>query len=114
MQAKGMQGESAKQVAIDVLRKARGPLRASEVAKRVIESGRCVGLKGKTPEATISAMLAVGSKPGGPFKRVDKGTYTLSEQVAKPKPAAKPQKRNAVSRPKRTSKKGPAADAAGV
>jgi hypothetical protein len=34
MQAKGMQGESAKQVAIDVLRKAREPLRASEVAKR--------------------------------------------------------------------------------
>jgi hypothetical protein len=24
-------------------------------------------------------MLAVGSKPGGPFKRVDKGTYTLAD-----------------------------------
>ncbi len=72
-------GASAKQVAIDVLRQAREPLRASEIAKRVLASGRCAGLKGKTPEATISAMLAVGSKPGGPFKRVDKGTYALAD-----------------------------------
>ena len=35
--------------------------------KRVIESGRCTNLNGKTPEATISAMLAVCSKPGGPL-----------------------------------------------
>jgi hypothetical protein len=33
-------GESAKQVAIDVLRAADGPLKAKEVAKRVIDSGR--------------------------------------------------------------------------
>lgn len=73
---------SAKQVAIDVLRAADGPLKAKEIAKRVIDSGRCSGLKGKTPEATVSAMLAVGSKPGGPFKRVDKGTYTLADSTA--------------------------------
>jgi hypothetical protein len=85
-------GESAKQVAIDVLRKAGQPLRASEIAKRVIDSGRCAGLKGKTPEATISAMLAVGSKPGGPFARVDKGTYTLADSAgtASKAPEAKP------------------------
>jgi hypothetical protein len=70
---------SAKQVAIDVLRNAGEPLHASEIAKRVLASGRCAGLKGKTPEATISAMLAVGSKAGGPFTRVDKGTYTLAD-----------------------------------
>ncbi len=70
---------SAKQVAIDVLRQAGEPLPAKEIAKRVLASGRCVGLKGKTPEATISAMLAVGSKPGGPFTRVAKGTYTFSD-----------------------------------
>jgi hypothetical protein len=63
MQRKPMRGESAKRVAIDVLRAARKPLRAKEIAKRVIESGRCSGLQGKTPEATIAAMLAVGSKP---------------------------------------------------
>ncbi|MHB8696035.1 MAG: winged helix-turn-helix domain-containing protein, partial [Solirubrobacteraceae bacterium] len=65
-------GEAAKQVAIDVLRKAGEPLHAKEIAKRVLASGRCAGLKGKTPAATISAMLAVGSKPGGPVARVDK------------------------------------------
>lgn len=71
-------GEPAKQVAIDVLRKAGEPLHAKEIAKRVLASGRCAGLKGKTPEATIGAMLAVGSKAGGPFTRVDKGTYVLA------------------------------------
>ncbi len=76
-------GVSAKQVAIDVLRSADGPLKAKEIGKRVIDSGRCSGLKGKTPEATVSAMLAVGSKPGGPFKRVDKGTYTLANGPAR-------------------------------
>jgi hypothetical protein len=60
----------------------REPLKAKEIAKSVIDSGRCEGLKGKTPEATISAMLAVGSKLGGPFKRVDKGSYTLAETAS--------------------------------
>ena len=77
---------SAKEVAIDVLRTAGQPLHASEISKRVLASGRCAGLKGKTPEATISAMLAVGSKPGGPFTRVDKGTYTLTDAPAATSP----------------------------
>jgi len=88
-------GEPAKQVAIDVLRNAGSPLHAKEIAERVLASGRAA-LKGKTPEATISALLAVGSKPGGPFTRVDKGTYTLAERTGpatveaapSPKPAA--------------------------
>jgi hypothetical protein len=90
---KAVKGESAKQVAIDVLRAAAGPLKAKEVAKRVIDSGRCAGLKGKTPEATISAMLAVGSKPGGPFKRVDKGTYALADSSTPPATGGGAQKR---------------------
>ena len=49
----------------------------------MIESGRSSGLKGKTPEATVvAAMLAVGSKPGGSFKRVEKATYTLADDLA--------------------------------
>jgi hypothetical protein len=76
-------GEPAKQVAIDVLRKAGGPLHAKEIVKRVLDSGRA-RLGGKTPEQTITAMLAVGSKPGGPFKRVGKGTYTLADSPARP------------------------------
>jgi hypothetical protein len=95
MQGKRMPGESARQVAIDVLRSARKPLHTKEITKRVINSGRCSGLKGKTPEATIAAMLAVGSKPGGPFKRVDKGMYALAEPNLKQK-SVQPQKRNAT------------------
>jgi HB1, ASXL, restriction endonuclease HTH domain len=102
MQEKRMRGESAKRVAIDVLRAARKPLHTKEVSKRVIESGRCSGLKGKTPEATVAAMLAVGSKPGGPFKRVDKGTYTLADDLGKPK-GTQPTRRGAKPRVKRTS-----------
>jgi hypothetical protein len=76
-------GEPAKQVAIDVLRTAGEPLHAKEIAKRVLDSGR-TRLGGKTPEQTITAMLAVGSKPGGPFTRVGKGTYTLADTATEP------------------------------
>ena len=104
MQEKRMRGESAKQVAIEVLRAARKPLHTKEITKRVIASGRSSGLKGKTPEATVAAMLAVGSKPGGSFKRVDKATYTLADDLAE-SATAKPTKREAKPRPKRTSAK---------
>jgi hypothetical protein len=101
-------GEPAKQVAIDVLRKAGEPLHAKEIAKRVLASGGCAGLKGKTPEATISAMLAVGSKPGGPFARVDKGTYVLADTAATTATATE-QPKPAVTKPTRTRKSTPAA-----
>ena len=103
-------GVSAKQVTIDVLRAADGPLKAKEIAKRVIDSGRCSGLKGKTPEATISAMLAVGSRRGGPFKRVDKGTYTVADARAMNGPTqkrqAKPRTQKRAAKP-RTLKQQP-------
>jgi HB1, ASXL, restriction endonuclease HTH domain len=75
-------GESAREVTRDVLRQAGEPLHAKEVATRVLASGRCRSLTGKTPEASVAALLAVGSKPGGPFKRVGKGIYTLADQPA--------------------------------
>src|SRR5919204_1895125 len=101
MQEKPMRGESAKQVTIEVLRAAGEPLHTKEIAKRVIESGRCAGLKGKTPEATVAAILAVGSKPGGPFQRVDKGTYTLADTPSDREEPAQPQKRKASSNPRK-------------
>jgi hypothetical protein len=101
--------EPAKQVAIDVLRQASEPLHAKEIAKRVLDSGRSSGLKGKTPEATISAMLAVGSKPGGPFKRVDKGTYTLAEAAAPPAEEAPADKPEAKPRARKRQQETPAA-----
>jgi hypothetical protein len=114
--ATAKKSESAKQVAMDVLRTAGEPLQASEIAKRVLASGRCAGLKGKTPEATISAMLAVGSKPGGPFSRVDKGTYTLADNTdtsktaeAKPTPTKRPATRKrATPKSKPAPKRSPA------
>ena len=102
MQGKRMRGDSAKQVAIDVLRAAGEPLHTKEITKRVIESGRSSGLKGMTPEATVAAMLAVGSKPGGSFKRVEKATYTLADDLAE-SASAKPKKLEAKPRPKRPS-----------
>jgi len=75
-------GESAREVTRDVLRQAGEPLHAKEIATRVLASGRCRSLSGKTPEASVAALLAVGSKPGGPFKRVGKGIYTLADQPA--------------------------------
>jgi len=99
---------SAKEVAIDVLRKASEPLHAKEIAKRVLASGRCAGLKGKTPEATISAMLAVGSKPGGPFTRVDKGTYALADTAAT---AGNPAEPKPPTTAKRSTARKPAAKA---
>jgi hypothetical protein len=102
MQGKRMRGESAKQVAIDVLRAAGEPLNTKEITKRVIESGRSSGLKGKTPEATVAAMLAVGSRPGGSFKRVEKATYTLADDLAE-SASPKPKKRDAKPRPKGAS-----------
>jgi HB1, ASXL, restriction endonuclease HTH domain len=105
-------GESAKQVAIDVLRKAGEPLHAKEIAKRVLASGRCAGLKGKTPDATISAMLAVGSKPGGPFTRVDKGTYTVADTASTTVTKTQRPTRAAKQKPTTTRKKAPAAKAA--
>ena len=97
-------GEPAKQVAIDVLHKAGEPLHAKEIAKRVIESGR-TRLGGKTPEQTITAMLAVGSKPGGPFARVDKGTYTLANAAVEPqKPSRKPKPKSQPTQERQTAK----------
>lgn len=100
MQAERMRGESAKQLAIEMLRAARKPLHTKEVATRVIESGRCSGLKGKTPEATVAADARGRLEPGGPFKRVDKGTYTLSDQVA-PATAADADQPDTNARPTR-------------
>ena len=38
-----------------------------------------VELKGKTPEATLSAILATENKKGGVFERTERGVYRLRE-----------------------------------
>ena len=82
-------------------------MHAKEIAKRVLESGRA-RLGGKTPEQTITAMLAVGSKPGGLFTRVDKGTYALAEAATAPA-EEEGEKMEAKPRSRRRQKQAPTA-----
>jgi hypothetical protein len=71
---------TARQAAVEVLREAGGPLKSVEVARRVLEVNG-VRLEGKTPEATVAAMLAVeNKKPDGLFARVAPGTYALRDR----------------------------------
>lgn len=73
---------TAKSAAVDVLRRAHGPLHQTEIASRVLATTG-VKLKGKTPAATIASMLSTeNSKPDGLFKRVDKATYELHRKNA--------------------------------
>jgi hypothetical protein len=51
-------------------------LKTSDIVTRVLAHPG-VRLEGKTPAATIAAMLAVSEKKGGPFRRTAPGTYTL-------------------------------------
>jgi hypothetical protein len=72
----------------------------------VLDSGRA-RLGGKTPDQTIAAMLAVGSKPGGPFTRVDKGTYALTEAATARSEEGRAEKTEAKPRPRRRQKQAP-------
>jgi HB1/ASXL restriction endonuclease-like protein with HTH domain len=73
----------AKQAAVDVLKKNGGPLHVDELVKRVLDT-KGVKLGGKTPGATIAAMLAVENKKAdGLFVRTDKATYDLRERASK-------------------------------
>ena len=69
---------TGRELVVEVLAASRKPMRASEIAEAVLASGRASGLKGKTPAATIGALLAVGAKPGGLFVRTAPGTFRLS------------------------------------
>jgi hypothetical protein len=59
-------GGPAKQVAIDVLRQAGEPLHAKEIAKRVLASGRCTSLKGKTPRPRSRPCSPSAPNPAAP------------------------------------------------
>jgi len=63
-----------------VLCPAAEPLKSAEIARRVLEANE-VRLAGKTPAATVAAMLAVESKKrSGLFMRTAPGTYMLRER----------------------------------
>jgi len=75
---------TAREAAVEVLRGAGEPLKSAEIARRVMEV-KGVKLAGKTPPATVSAMLAVeNKKPEGLFVRAAPGTYAMRERPVTP------------------------------
>lgn len=71
---------SAVQAMITVLKKARGPLTTKEITSRVLKDYN-TGLKGPTPENTMSAKLYVLASKGQTFVRVEKGVFDLVERA---------------------------------
>jgi hypothetical protein len=69
---------NAVDAAIEVLRReGGGPLRAADLAERVLASG-LVSLKGKTPKDSILARVYIeAKKPDGQVERVAPGTFRL-------------------------------------
>lgn len=65
-----------------VLGRAKGPLHIKEITARILAMPD-TGLKGKTPEASVGAILAVNSKKrDSAFKRTAPSTYTLKGKRA--------------------------------
>jgi hypothetical protein len=70
----------AREAAAQVLGRARKPMKTAEIVERVMKI-KGVKLGGRTPAATIAAILAVESKkPDGLFRRTAPGTYTLRKK----------------------------------
>lgn len=59
--------------AIQVLNEADRPMKAREVASIVVERKLAPGLKGKTPEATITAQLYSAAKKGERVRKAKEG-----------------------------------------
>jgi len=71
---------TARQAAVEVLLEAGEPLKSGEIARRVLER-EGVRLAGKTPAATVAAMLAIeNKKPDGLFVRTAPSTYALRDR----------------------------------
>ena len=80
MASKDPVAKTAKQAAVEVLLRAGEPLKSDEITRRVL-AVKGVRLVGKTPDASVAAMLAVeNKKPDGLFVRTAPGTYMLRER----------------------------------
>lgn len=74
--------KGAKAIAVEILRRADGPLPMKEIAARVLASKSC-HLKGKTPQATIAAQLYTeATKPDGKIVKVDHGLFDLRDRAS--------------------------------
>ncbi|MBA3560098.1 MAG: winged helix-turn-helix domain-containing protein [Gemmatimonadaceae bacterium] len=71
---------SGREALIRVLKKAGEPMKMKDLAAKALKM-KGVRLKGKTPEQTLAAILAIeNGKPDGLFERVAPGTYRLRQQ----------------------------------
>jgi len=78
--ASSEKAKTAKQAAVEVLQRAGEPLKSDEITRRVL-AVKGVRLAGKTPAASVAAMLAVeNGKPDGLFVRVAPGTDAPRER----------------------------------
>jgi hypothetical protein len=66
--------------AIEVLRGKRKPMTAAEIYSEISERKLAPGLKGKTPEQTVAAQLAVHAKRGLYVERTEPGKFQLKRR----------------------------------
>jgi hypothetical protein len=66
--------------AMEVLRGKRKPMRAAEIYAEIRKRGLAPGLKGKTPEQTVAAQLAVHAKRGLYVERPEPGKFQLKKK----------------------------------
>jgi HB1, ASXL, restriction endonuclease HTH domain len=66
--------------AIEVLRDKGKPMRAAEIYAEIRERKLAPGLKGKTPEQTVAAQLAVHAKRGVYVERPEPGKFQLRSE----------------------------------
>jgi hypothetical protein len=66
--------------AIEVLRDIGKPMRAAEIYAEIRERKLATGLKGKTPEQTVAAQLAVHAKRGLYVERPEPGKFQLRSE----------------------------------
>jgi hypothetical protein len=63
--------------AIEVLRSEDGPMTAREIHAQIRDRNLAPSLKGKTPEQTVAARLAVSAKRGLLVERTEPGKFRL-------------------------------------
>ncbi|HEX8745149.1 MAG TPA: winged helix-turn-helix domain-containing protein [Thermoleophilaceae bacterium] len=63
--------------AMEVLRGKRTPMTAGEIYTEIRKRKLAPGLKGKTPQATLAAQLAVNAKRGRYVERTEPGKFRL-------------------------------------
>jgi hypothetical protein len=66
--------------AIEVLRIQDKPMTAREIYAEILERNMAPGLKGKTPEQTVAARLAVSAKRGLLVVRTEPGKFRLKSE----------------------------------